>query len=195
MQNYAVALLTLNQGDTPVTLAEFTFAAASGQTFYDISLVDGYNLPLAIVSLDYESGNSSLMDIPPNLTNPVCIGTAALLAAQGSTLDEDLGSNASYPLPLEQSVTLDFVESWCPWDLQLSPPTGSLNGVYAYPDGTLQRPAFNPCYSACAKYNYPSDCCTGSYDSPNVCQPSTYSQMAKKVCPDAYSYGKFRAYM
>lgn len=33
------------------TLAEFIFATSSGQTFYDMSLVDGYNLPVGIVSL------------------------------------------------------------------------------------------------------------------------------------------------
>lgn len=185
-------VLTFSQGDVPTTLAEWTLLAA-GQTFYDISIVDGYNLPLAILSLNNESGIASLMEIPPNLTNPVCIGTAAQLAEQGSTLDEYLGSNASYPLPLEQSVSYDFVQTWCPWDLQQSPPVTSANGVYPYPDGTLERPAFNPCYSACAKYNTPPYCCTGAYNSPSACKPSTYSKMAKKVCPDAYSFGKFLA--
>ena len=175
-----------------MTLAEFTLSAG-GQTFFDISLVDGYNLPMAIVSLNNESGIPLLMEIPPNLTNPVCIGTAALLAEKGSTLDEYLGSNDSFPLPLEQSVSLDFVETWCPWDLQQSPATTSADGVYPYPDGSLQRPAFNPCYSACAKYNHAYDCCTAPYNSPSTCKPSTYSKMAKKVCPDAYSFGKFLA--
>ena len=156
-------LLTLNQGNTPTTLAEFTLAAG-GKSYFDVSVVDGYNLPLAIVSLNSESGIPYLMQIPPNLTNPVCIGTAALLAAQGSTSDEYLGSNSSYPLPLEQSVSYDFVESWCPWDLQLSPATTAADGVYTYPDGTLDRPAFNPCYSQCAKYNRPQDCCVEPYD-------------------------------
>ncbi|MCB9584675.1 MAG: thaumatin family protein [Polyangiaceae bacterium] len=35
-------------GQTPATLAEFTFAGHAGLDFYDISLVDGYNLPLTI---------------------------------------------------------------------------------------------------------------------------------------------------
>lgn len=186
----ALDLLTLSQGNTPTTLAEFTLAAA-GKTFYDVSLVDGYNLPMAIVSLNNESGIASLMDIPPNLTNPICIATAAQLAEKGSTLDQYLGSNDSYPLPLEQSVSYDFVKTWCPWELQLSPPSTSANGVYPYPDGTLERPTFNPCYSACAKYNYKHDCCVEPYNTPSTCKPSTYSNMAKIVCPDAYSYGKF----
>ncbi|MCJ1404842.1 hypothetical protein MMC11_008068 [Xylographa trunciseda] len=175
-------------GNTPVTLAEFTLASPTGQTYYDISLVDGYNIPIGIVALYSSSGNSSLTDIPPNLTNPVCIGTAALLAAQGDTTDATLGSNSSYPIPLDQSQSTSDVQGWCPWDLQLSPPTKPGDGVYPYPDDNIQRPLFNPCYSACAKYNDPSDCCTGSYDDPSVCRPSLYSQDAKAVCPDAYSY-------
>ncbi|MCJ1409813.1 hypothetical protein MMC19_003896 [Ptychographa xylographoides] len=183
-------LISSVQGDTPVTLAEFTLASPSGQTFYDISLVDGYNLPIGIVALCTSSGNSSLTDIPPNLTNPVCIGTAGLLAAQGDTSDATLGSNSSYPIPLDQTQTSASLSGWCPWDLQLSPPSKPGDGVYPYPDDNIQRPAFDPCYSACAKYNDPADCCTGSYDDPNVCKPSLYSTDAKAVCPDAYSFGK-----
>ena len=144
---------------------------------------------MGIVSLYPESGNSSLTDIPPNLTNPVCIGTAALLAEAGSTADANLGTNSSFPIPLEQSLSNSDVQGWCPWDLQLNIPIGPADGVYAYPDLTVERPHFDPCYSACAKNNKPSDCCTGLYDSPSVCKPSQYSQDAKKVCPDAYSFG------
>lgn len=145
---------------------------------------------MAIISLYSESGNPSLTDIPPNLTNPVCIGTASLLAESSSTADQTLGSNSSYPIPLEHTLSNSDVQRWCPWDLQLSPPSKPGDGVYPYPDDNIQRPLFNPCYSACAKYNKPSDCCTGSYDSPNVCKASLYSQDAKKICPDAYSFGK-----
>lgn len=176
-----------------MTLAEFTLATSSGQTFYDISLVDGYNIPLGIVSLYPESGNSKLTHIPPNLTNPICIGTAALLAAEGSTSDATglaVGTNSSFPIPLEQTQTMSDVETWCPWDLQQNPPSKPGDGVYPYPDDKIQRPTFQPCYSACAKYNHPSDCCIGSYNSPNVCKPSLYSKEAKKVCPDAYSFGQ-----
>lgn len=172
-----------------MTLAEFTLAS-SGQSFFDISLVDGYNLPMAIISLNNETGIPSLMEIPPNLTNPICIATAAELAEKGSTLDKYLGTNESYPLPLEQTLSLDFVRTWCPWDLQYSPPKTSADGVYPYPDGTLERPAFNPCYSQCAKYNRPQDCCIDKYNDRNLCKPSQYSMMAKKVCPDSYSFGK-----
>ena len=174
-----------------MTLAEFTLATSTGQTFYDISLVDGYNLPLAIVSLYPESGNASLTEIPPNLTNPICIGTASLLTAVGDASDANSGTNSSYPIPLDESVSISDVASWCPWDLQVNIPTVPFDGVYSYPDSNIQRPGFDPCFSACAKYGQASDCCTGSYDNPDVCKPSSYSTAAKSVCPDAYSYGRF----
>ncbi|KAL8971419.1 MAG: hypothetical protein Q9183_001066 [Haloplaca sp. 2 TL-2023] len=157
-------------GVIPVTLAEFTLASASGQTFYDISLVDGYNIPLAINAINSE--------VPESMTNPICIGTASELGSPG-TISR---------IPLERSESWDDVQGWCPWDLQLSPPRKPGDGVYPYPDDDIQRPYFNPCYSACAKYLRASDCCTGSYNSPTVCKPSFYSTQAKNVCPDAYSF-------
>ncbi|KAI9721842.1 MAG: hypothetical protein M1812_002178 [Candelaria pacifica] len=182
-----------SSGEVPVSLAEFTLETFSGQTFYDISLVDGYNLPMAITSLHESSGNDSISEIPPNLTNPVCIGTADLLAAEGYDPYSDssqtvLGTNSTYPLSFDQSSSMSDVQGWCPWDLQLDPPSKPGDGVYPYPDDTIQRPAFNPCYSACAKYNKPEDCCSGAHDQPSTCSPSYYSKQAKKVCPDAYSY-------
>ncbi|XP_074558206.1 thaumatin-like protein 1 [Curcuma longa] len=36
----------------PTTLAEFTLAPAAGRDFYDVSLVDGYNLPLLVEASD-----------------------------------------------------------------------------------------------------------------------------------------------
>ncbi|KAI4236233.1 MAG: hypothetical protein LQ349_002660 [Xanthoria aureola] len=167
-------------GVIPVTLAEFTLSSSSGQTFYDISLVDGYNIPMGIIALK--------SDVPPNLTNAICIGTASLLAAANSGIGRDFGTSSQYPIPLENSASWDEVQGWCPWDLQQSPPKKPGDGVYPYPDDNIKRPYFNPCYSACAKYGRASDCCTGSYNSPTVCKPSLYSQHAKEVCPDAYSF-------
>ncbi|KAJ4360460.1 uncharacterized protein N0V89_001023 [Didymosphaeria variabile] len=177
-------------GDVPVSLAEFTLDAGDGHTYYDISLVDGYNIPMAIVLQPLQ--NVSLDDIPPNLTNPSCQGTVGLLAQQSYDPYGDhpdfLRTNSSYPLPFEQKVNDKQVSRWCPWDLQQSPPEKPGDGVYPYPDDNIERPAFNPCYSACAKNNKPEDCCTGKYNSPSACKPSDYSKNVKAICPDAYSY-------
>ncbi|KAI9863358.1 MAG: hypothetical protein M1813_003800 [Trichoglossum hirsutum] len=181
-------------GDTPVTLAEFTLDSPTYQTYYDISLVDGYNLDLAIVFLVAESGNSTLARIPPNLTNPSCVASTGGLASPaynpyaGNPSAEVLGTNASFPLPFENDVSAYEVSRWCPWDLQLLPPAKPGDGVYPYPDDNIPRPIFDPCFSACSKFNKPDDCCTGEYDSPSKCRPGMYSRNVKKVCPDAYSY-------
>lgn len=177
----------------PVSLAEFTLDAGDGHTYYDISLVDGYNLPMAIVRQPIE--NVTLDDIPPNLTNPSCQGTVGLLQQKGydpysSGYPDFLRTNSSYPLPFERKVDNHQVSRWCPWDLQQQPPDKPGYGVYPYPDDNIERPAFNPCYSACAKNNKPEECCTGKYNSPSACSPSGYSKSVKAVCPDAYSYGK-----
>ncbi|KAI9783115.1 MAG: hypothetical protein M1839_004284 [Geoglossum umbratile] len=181
-------------GDTPVTLAEFTLDSPGGQAYYDISLVDGYNLNMAIMFLAVESGNSTLATIPPNLTNPSCVASTSGLAAvpyspySGSSQASVLGTNASFPLPFENVVSSKEVSRWCPWDLQLLPPSKPGDGVYPYPDDNIPRPVFDPCFSACSKFNKPADCCTGEWDNPTKCRPGMYSRNVKKVCPDAYSY-------
>ncbi|QDS77702.1 hypothetical protein FKW77_003879 [Venturia effusa] len=177
-------------GDVPVSLAEFTLDAGDGQTYYDISLVDGYNIPMAIVLQPL--GNASIEDIPPNLTNPCCIATFGQLAAQGHNPYDGgktyLGTNETYQLPLDQRVNDQQVRDWCPWNLMLNKPEPPPDGVYTYPDQSVEKPPFNPCYSACAKFNLPEDCCTGQHNQPSTCQPSEYSKNIKAVCPDAYSY-------
>lgn len=161
-------------------------SSSNNQAFYDVSLVDGYNLPMGVI---FKPGNNSeLMDIPPNLTNLVCIATSSYLQAAASAADDTFGSNSTYPIPLEQSATPQSVLKWCPWPLQLNPPQKPGDGVYPYPDDNIVRPSFNPCLSACAKWNQDEYCCSGSYASPKKCKPSYYSLQAKKVCPDTYSY-------
>ncbi|KAK0668508.1 hsp70-like protein [Cercophora samala] len=175
---------TPSQGAVPVTLAEFNLIGGMDgkQTFYDISLVDGYNIPLAIIYIP--ARNTSW--IPPNLTNAACIASSGYLTEPSST--GTFFSNASFPIPLETVQTNPTVARWCPWDLQKYPPSKPGSGIYPYPDDKIERPVFDPCLSACSKTNAPQDCCTGEYNGPEVCRPSLYSEMAKAVCPDAYSY-------
>jgi hypothetical protein len=48
----------------PATLAEFTLDGAGGKDFYDVSLVDGYNLPLLIQTAMLDClDSSSLVDL------------------------------------------------------------------------------------------------------------------------------------
>lgn len=186
----AGALACTTPGDAPATLAEFTLLGGTQQSFYDISLVDGYNLPLAIVLLP--NGVSSLQSLDAATTNPSCVGSVGDLAPQTfnpyTNNQQFLGTSSSDPLPFETKNTASYVADWCPWDLQVSPPLAPGGGVYPYPDGNVVRPAFNPCYSACAKYNQDNYCCTGKYDASGKCSTNYYSKAAKTVCPDAYSY-------
>lgn len=175
-------------GNPPATLAEWDLAGgvASQQTFLDISLVDGYNLPLGVTYIP--GPNISLQDIPPNLTSPACIATAGLLLPPALSGTLGNASNSSYPIPYESTMSSAQISSWCPWDFQLTPPPRPGYGVFPYPVDNIARPVFDPCLSACAKTGAASDCCTGSYNNPKSCKPSLYSDKAKLVCPDAYSY-------
>ncbi|KAF6210520.1 hypothetical protein GE061_013626 [Apolygus lucorum] len=52
-----------NGGTPPVSLAEITFAGAGGLDFYDISLVDGYNLPIKMAPISgFTGGNGHAYD-------------------------------------------------------------------------------------------------------------------------------------
>ncbi|KAL3426560.1 thaumatin family protein [Phlyctema vagabunda] len=175
-------------GNTPVTLFEIALEAGSDktQTFYDISLVDGYNLPMGVTYLPGD--NSALEEIPPNLTNCACIATSGLLTTTASSGTSGNSTNATFPIPYETMQDAKSLSGWCPWDLQQTPPTKPGDGVYPYPDDNIQRPMFNPCLSACARTNAAKDCCTGSFNDPTKCSPSLYARKAKEVCPDAYSF-------
>ena len=178
-------------GAPPATLAEFTMDGGQDQTFYDISLVDGYNLPMAIV-MTTSDGQDNVQSNFGSETNPVCIASVGDLAAQDfdpyANGQQFLGTSSQNPLPFENKVTSQSVSDWCPWDLQVNPPQAPGDGVYPYPDGNVERPPFNPCLSACAKHASDSYCCLGSYNGPGKCSPNYYAKAAKNVCPDAYSY-------
>ncbi|WCJ32620.1 Pathogenesis-related thaumatin superfamily protein [Euphorbia peplus] len=55
----------------PATLAEFTLNGANGLDFYDVSLVDGYNLPMLIAPAGGTSGNCSMTGCAAEL-NDAC---------------------------------------------------------------------------------------------------------------------------
>ncbi|QUC17904.1 uncharacterized protein UV8b_02145 [Ustilaginoidea virens] len=171
-------------GATPATLAEFNLAGGTTgmQTFYDISLVDGYNIPMGINYLPAKNTTY----IPPNLTNCACIATTGWLYSNAKT--GTFYANSSYPVPLEPQETNDSIENWCPWPNLAFPPTKPGDGVYPYPDDKIRRPAFSPCNSACAATGSDQDCCIGKYHDAKICKPSSYSRAVKAVCPDAYSF-------
>ena len=163
---------------TPVTLFEIALQGGSGgiQSFYDISLVDGYNLPMGVT---YLKSTANPIDLPPNLTNCRCV------ASPGHAGAAEPDSGSEFPMPTAAGGDL---ERWCPWDHQLSPPTKPGDGVYPYPDDDIKRPPFSPCFSACEVTQTDQDCCRGKFNDPKKCKPGMYSEQAKEVCPDAYSF-------
>lgn len=160
--------------------------SSGSQCFYDISLVDGYNIPLAMILIPGD--NPKTKDIPPNLTNAACIATSGWLQPPADSGTLGNVSTAAFPIPYEPKQTDDDVAKWCPWDLQVTPPTKPGDGVYPYPDDNIKRPIFDPCLAACIFTHKDSDCCTGDYSDRNKCKPNLYAASAKAICPDAYSY-------
>ncbi|KAJ4416288.1 hypothetical protein N0V82_006818 [Gnomoniopsis sp. IMI 355080] len=173
-------------GNPPATLAEFNLAAgvSASQNFLDISLVDGYNVPLGLQYLADPTSNTTAP--PANLVSPACIATTGYLSSPNRTGTDY--TNATYPMPYESSETNSHVGHWCPWSLQTPEPPKPGAGIYPYPDDNVARPVFDPCLSACHKTGSAKDCCTGKYDTAAKCPRSEYSRAAKTVCPDAYSY-------
>ncbi|KAL5538291.1 hypothetical protein UlMin_044016 [Ulmus minor] len=113
-------------GAPPATLAEFTLD--SPMDFYDVSLVDGYNLPLTIT---------------PKGKGPNC---------------KKIG---------------------CVTDLNRICP----NALQVKKSGRVVA-----CQSACMALHKPEFCCTGNYETPQTCKPTSYSKVFKAACPTSYSY-------
>ncbi|KAJ0123220.1 hypothetical protein J7T55_011684 [Diaporthe amygdali] len=175
---------TQASGNPPATLAEILLSGGVGnnQNFVDISIVDGYNLPLA---MEYQP-NPNGQQPPPNMVNPACIATTGYLSPANRTGTDF--TNDTYPMPYESRQTSEKVGHWCPWNLQILDPPKPGDGVYPYPDDSTPRPVFDPCLSSCKKTGSAKDCCDGKYNDPDKCPRSLYARHAKKVCPDAYSF-------
>lgn len=54
-------------GTPPVSLAEITFGGAGNQAFYDVSLVDGYNIPVSLGPTDHSLASGM------HCGNPTCV--------------------------------------------------------------------------------------------------------------------------
>ncbi|CAO3659855.1 unnamed protein product [Rhizopus stolonifer] len=120
-----------NPGATnPATLAEFLFKGSNGNDYYDISLVDGFNIQVSI-------------------------------APSGG------GASSGYSCGSPQCVVPS-----CPDKFAVKDSAGNVIG----------------CKSACSVTNAPEDCCTGSYNNPDVCKGGTQAEAIKSACPDAYSF-------
>ncbi|KAE9590540.1 putative thaumatin [Lupinus albus] len=69
-------------GIPPVSLVEITLSGADGKDFYDVSLVDGFNVPVSIKPL---AGSCHITSCP-NDVNKICPQDLALKGSDGSVI-------------------------------------------------------------------------------------------------------------
>ncbi|KAI3952577.1 hypothetical protein MKW92_037093 [Papaver armeniacum] len=120
----------------PATLAEFTLNGANGLDFYDVSLVDGYNLPMLVVPEGGTGGNCSTTGCVVNL-NDVCPNDLKVTSEDGSHVacksaceafgDPQYCCSGAYgnPNTCKPSSYSEFFKNACPRAYS-----------YAYDDGT-----------------------------------------------------------
>lgn len=71
----------------PASLAEFTFEGSGNQDFYDLSMVDGYNLPISIAPIGASQGSTKYQcGTPVCATLPTCPSDLTVLTTQGDLL-------------------------------------------------------------------------------------------------------------
>ncbi|EWC44458.1 hypothetical protein DRE_06826 [Drechslerella stenobrocha 248] len=163
-------------GLAPTTLAEFTITGWQQQTFYDISLVDGYDLDMKITP------SHDSPDKPRVNNTPICVASTTLSSPLS---DKDRTGNS-----LNESFTFGNIHRWCPREMLLFVSQRGRQSVFPYPDDNDASigGGWTPCLSACAHSGGSWDCCTREHDTPERCGPNLYSRRAKQVCGDAYSY-------
>ncbi|THH30492.1 hypothetical protein EUX98_g3709 [Antrodiella citrinella] len=98
-------------GVAPATLAEFTLSAAGNQDFYDLSLVDGFNLP---VRIDNDQGCAvpqCAVDLGPNCPAPF----QGPFNSTGFPLTQKCGQYYTPQIcPSSGSAAYDYFKSNCP---------------------------------------------------------------------------------
>ncbi|KAI3428937.1 uncharacterized protein J3R85_008961, partial [Psidium guajava] len=119
----------------PATLAEFTLNGAGGLDFYDVSLVDGYNLPMAVAPRGGKGGNCTetgcAADLnsgcPKELQVDVDGGSVACKSACGAFGDPKYCCSGAFATPdtCKPSGYSEFFKGECPRAYS-----------YAYDDGT-----------------------------------------------------------
>ncbi|XP_030469952.1 thaumatin-like protein 1b isoform X2 [Syzygium oleosum] len=120
----------------PATLAEFTLNGAGGLDFYDVSLVDGYNLPMSVVPQGGKGGNCTSTGCAADL-NTGCPkelqvdsdggGSVACKSACNAFGDPKYCCSGAYSTPAtcKPSAYSEFFKTACPRAYS-----------YAYDDGT-----------------------------------------------------------
>lgn len=84
-------------GATPVTLAEFTLGGADGKDFYDVSLVDGYNVGIGVAATAGDRVNGATCGYAGCVgdVNAMCPAELQVAAAAGGKEGEQGGGGAT----------------------------------------------------------------------------------------------------
>ncbi|KAJ4963714.1 hypothetical protein NE237_023653 [Protea cynaroides] len=139
----------------PTTLAEFTLDGSGGLDFYDVSLVDGYNLPMLVQPYDGSGGNCSVtgcvVDINSSCPSELKVasddssGNVACKSACEAFGDPQYCCSGAYgnPNTCKPSSYSEFFKNACPRAYS-----------YAYDDGTSTF--------TCANANYLITFCSSS---------------------------------
>ncbi|XP_071913620.1 pathogenesis-related thaumatin-like protein 3.5 [Coffea arabica] len=119
----------------PATLAEFTLNGAGGLDFYDVSLVDGYNLPMLVVPQGGSGGNCTTAGCVSDL-NDGCPSELKVMSSSSSVAcksacdafgDPEYCCSGAYgnPQTCQPTSYSEYFKSACPRAYS-----------YAYDDGT-----------------------------------------------------------
>jgi hypothetical protein len=171
-------------GQPPASLAELQLGGFGDQDFYDVSLVDGYNLPISIAP---QAGTF----IRQNPGSPYDCGTPGCSA--------DL--NLTCPSPLKMMVNGGVVGCMSAHEAcGTNPNNSALNCMQTQDLYGCQTGGPNNVSGSCYSAGASSQCCgCPSWSPAGACQnhnpkwetpalPETYAQPFKSACPTAYSF-------
>ncbi|PPS13572.1 hypothetical protein GOBAR_AA07003 [Gossypium barbadense] len=136
------------------------------------------------------SGNFSCLTGDCGTSRPECSGNSSIQATLAEFgFNGDLGDFydvslvGGYNLPL-----MIFPHGGTGGDCNSTGCVADLNGDCPSELKVVNGSETVACKSACSALGEPQYCCTGDYDSPATCQPTSYSQFFKTACPTAYTY-------
>uniref|UniRef100_A0A6N2MLZ2 Thaumatin-like protein n=1 Tax=Salix viminalis TaxID=40686 RepID=A0A6N2MLZ2_SALVM len=201
----------------PASLAEFTLRGDGGKDFYDISLVDGFNIPISITP---QGGSGCKSTSCAANVNAVCDPKLAVRGADGTVIacksacaafnqpqycctgaysKPETCPPTQYSRTFKQQCPQAYSYAYDDKSSTFTCPRGSgcqstscAANVNAVCDPSLAVRGADgtviACKSACVAFNQPQYCCTGPNNTPETCPPTQYSMTFKQQCPQAYSY-------
>jgi hypothetical protein len=173
-----------NGGKPPATLVELTLAGFGGKDFYDVSLVDGYNLPMGVApaGMFTKSDPADPYDCgAPACTsdvNPNCPPELQLKNAGGEVVgcrSAHEACNVSPQNPALDCAGLDDLYQCIP---------GGPNGV----SGSCYSPGATATCCGCPSWSPPGACKATNPKWASPSKPETYAKLFKDACPNGYSF-------